>query len=87
MGCGGIRSCKRGGRPWCYQPTAAHHASRPVAEKAALAQGLREHVWPLIEAGKIRPVIFKTFPLEEVAQAHTALEQGDHIGKIVMTIS
>ncbi len=59
---------------------------RPVAEKAELARGLREHVWPLIEAGKIKPVIFKTFPLEQAAQAHAALEKGDHFGKIVLKL-
>ncbi len=58
---------------------------RPVAEKTELARGLRNHVWPLIEQGKIKPVIFKTFPLAEAAQAHAALEAGDHVGKIVLT--
>jgi NADPH2:quinone reductase len=59
---------------------------RPVAEKAELGRGLREHVWPLIETGKIKPVIFKTFPLEQAAQAHAALEKGDHFGKIVLKL-
>lgn len=57
---------------------------RPVAEKAGLAKDLRTHIWPLIEAGKIRPVIFKTFLLTEAAAAHAALENGDHFGKIVL---
>ena len=60
---------------------------RPVAEKAELARGLYNHVWPLIEQGKIKPVIFKTFRLEEAALAHAALEAGDHVGKIVLTVS
>lgn len=59
---------------------------RPVAEKAELARGLHEHVWPMIEAGKIKPVIFKTFPLDQAAQAHAALENGDHFGKIVLKL-
>lgn len=58
--------------------------NRPIAEKAALAQGIRETVWPWIEAGKVKPAIFKTFPLEQVAHAHEALEKGDHVGKIVL---
>lgn len=60
--------------------------NRPVAEKAALARDIREKVWPLVEAGKIRPVIFATFPLDQAAAAHEALEKGDHAGKIVLEI-
>jgi NADPH2:quinone reductase len=59
---------------------------RPVAFKAAIAAKLREHVWPLIEAGKIKPVIYKTFPLEEAAQAHALMETSTHIGKIMLTV-
>lgn len=58
--------------------------NRPVAEKAELARGIHETVWPWIEAGKVKPAIFKTFPLEETAQAHAALEAGYHVGKIVL---
>lgn len=61
--------------------------NRSVAEKTALAQGIRETVWPWIEAGKIKPVIYKTFPLAEAAAAHQALEQGEHVGKIVLTVN
>lgn len=60
--------------------------NRPLEEKAALAREIREKVWPLIEAGKIRPVIFKTFPLAEAAAAHAALERGNHVGKIVLSV-
>jgi NADPH:quinone reductase len=60
--------------------------NRSVAEKSELARGLRDHVWPLIEQGKIKPVIFKTFPLEQAAQAHAALEAGNHVGKVVLTV-
>lgn len=58
--------------------------SRPVAEKAMLAAELRREVWPRIEAGACRPVIFRTFPLDQAAEAHKALEKGDHFGKIVL---
>jgi|GEM_PF-11679 NADPH2:quinone reductase len=61
--------------------------ARSVAEKTALAEGIRETVWPWIEAGKVKPAIYKTFPLAQAAQAHKALEQGDHFGKIVLTVS
>lgn len=60
--------------------------NRPIAEKAELARGIHEAVWPWIETGKVKPAIFKTFPLEETAQAHAALEAGDHVGKIVLTL-
>ncbi|MCE3604491.1 NAD(P)H-quinone oxidoreductase [Massilia sp. P8910] len=59
---------------------------RPVAFKGAIAANLREHVWPLFEAGKIRPVIFKTFPLEQAAQAHALMEGSTHIGKIMLQV-
>jgi len=59
---------------------------RPVEFKGAIARSLREHVWPLIEAGKIRPVIFKTFPLAEAAEAHRLMESSQHIGKLVLTV-
>lgn len=59
---------------------------RPVAFKQAIAQKLRQTIWPLIEAGKINPVIYRTFPLEQAAQAHALMESGEHIGKIVLTL-
>lgn len=58
---------------------------RPVAYKARLARELRERVWPLIEAGRIKPVIHRTFAAEEAAQAHALMESGTHVGKIVLT--
>ena len=61
---------------------------RPVAFKAAIAQRLREKVWPLIEAGKIRPVIHARFAADSAdgaAQAHALMESNQHIGKIVLT--
>ncbi|MES2900073.1 MAG: NAD(P)H-quinone oxidoreductase [Pseudomonadota bacterium] len=59
---------------------------RPVAFKAAIAWRLQEKVWPLIEAGKIKPVIFKTFPLEQAAQAHALMESSTHVGKIMLQV-
>ncbi|MGH7075825.1 MAG: NAD(P)H-quinone oxidoreductase [Stellaceae bacterium] len=59
---------------------------RPVAEKGAIAQGLKRHVWPLLEAGKVRPQIFQTFPLAEAAAAHALMESSAHIGKIVLEV-
>lgn len=59
---------------------------RPVGFKAQIAASLREKVWPLIEAGKIRPVIHRSFPLEQAAQAHALMESSTHIGKIILTV-
>ncbi|MCE1192343.1 MAG: NAD(P)H-quinone oxidoreductase [Acidovorax sp.] len=58
---------------------------RPVAFKGAIARALREHVWPLLEAGKVRPVIHSTFAAAEAAKAHALMESNQHIGKIVLT--
>ena len=59
---------------------------RPVAFKGAIARKLREQVWPLLEAGRIKPVIYKVFPLEEAAAAHTLMESSTHVGKIVLQV-
>jgi putative PIG3 family NAD(P)H quinone oxidoreductase len=59
--------------------------ARPVADKAAIARSLKEKVWPLIEDGKVAPVIHKTFPLRQAADAHRLMESSAHIGKIVLT--
>jgi len=58
---------------------------RPVTDKAAIAQALEKNVWPLIASGKVKPVIYKTFPLREAAAAHALMETSTHIGKIVLT--
>jgi NADPH2:quinone reductase len=58
---------------------------RSVAYKAALARDLRERVWPLIEAGRVRPVIHQVFPAAQAAQAHALMESSTHVGKIVLT--
>src|SRR5688500_1246345 len=59
---------------------------RPVEVKAAIARSLREKIWPLIEAGRIKPEIYKTFALEQAAEAHHLMESSQHIGKIVLTV-
>jgi NADPH:quinone reductase len=60
--------------------------ARSVADKAAIARLVRENAWPLIEAGSIRTVIDRRFPLVEVAAAHQLMESSQHIGKILLTI-
>ena len=59
---------------------------RPVEFKGAIAKSLREKVWPLIEAGKIKPEIYKTFALGEAREAHRLMESSLHIGKLVLTL-
>jgi putative PIG3 family NAD(P)H quinone oxidoreductase len=58
---------------------------RTILEKAAIAEALRARVWPLIEAGRVGPVMDRTFPLAEAAAAHARMESSAHIGKIVLT--
>lgn len=58
---------------------------RPVAFKTAIAQALRDKVWPLLENGRVKPVIHSTFPAERAAEAHALMESNQHIGKIVLT--
>jgi NADPH2:quinone reductase len=60
--------------------------ARPVAVKAGLAAELKEKVWPLLDQGKIGPVMAASFPLAEAAKAHALMESSDHIGKIVLTL-
>lgn len=60
--------------------------ARSPAEKGVIADALRESVWPAIAEGRLKPMIHAAFPLAKAADAHRALENGDHIGKIVLTI-
>ena len=57
---------------------------RSVAEKGAIADALRQEVWPLLEQGRVKPIIYRTFPLKEAAAAHRLMESSEHIGKIVL---
>ena len=61
---------------------------RPQSDlaKARIAAQLREHVWPLLSAGRVGPVMDREFPLEDAAGAHARMEAGDHIGKIVLKV-
>ena len=59
--------------------------SRTVEEKGAIAVAIEKAVWPLVEAGRIRPVVYATFPLTQAAEAHRLMESGNHIGKILLT--
>ncbi len=58
---------------------------RSVAQKAEIAASLKDKVWPLLEQGKVKPVIHATFPLEKAAEAHALMESSRHIGKILLT--
>ena len=59
--------------------------ARPAAEKATIVAAVREHVWPLIEAGQVRPTINSRYPLDRAADAHREMEASTHIGKILLT--
>ena len=58
--------------------------ARPAEEKAAIVAAVREHVWPLVEDGTVRPVIHQTYPLADAAQAHRDMEASGHIGKLLL---
>jgi NADPH2:quinone reductase len=60
--------------------------SRTVEEKGAIAAAVEKSIWPLVHEGKIRPVIYATFPLAQAAEAHRLMESGSHIGKILLTV-
>jgi len=60
--------------------------SRSIADKGAIRQAVEDHVLPMIAAGKVKPVIYKTFPLRDASGAHALMESSTHIGKIVLTI-
>ncbi len=61
--------------------------ARPDAQKAAIAVSLKEKIWPLLEAKKVGPVIYKTFALEEIVEAHRLMESSAHIGKIMLKVA
>ena len=71
----------------CLVLTGSVLRPRTDAEKAAIAASLQEHAWPLIEAGKVKPVIHSVFPLAEAAKAHALMESSEHIGKIVLNLN
>ena len=61
--------------------------SRPVEEKGAIVADVRGYVWPLVEAGVVRPVVDRVLPLAEAAEAHRVMAAGEHVGKIVLSCS
>ncbi|CAL9470314.1 NAD(P)H-quinone oxidoreductase [Streptomyces sp. enrichment culture] len=65
--------------------TATSLRQRPPEEKAAIVAAVREHVWPLVEAGTVRPVVDRTLPMERAAEAHRVLEDSTHVGKVLLT--
>ncbi|MGH3714597.1 MAG: NAD(P)H-quinone oxidoreductase [Micromonosporaceae bacterium] len=60
--------------------------SRPLEEKAAIVRAVGDHVWPLVEAGEVRPVVDRRLPITEAAQAHRVVEDNQHIGKVLLTV-
>jgi NADPH2:quinone reductase len=60
--------------------------TRPIADKAAIARAVEDTVLPMLIAGTVKPVIYKTFPLREASSAHALMESSEHIGKIVLTL-
>jgi len=69
----------------CAAVMATSLRGRPPGEKAAIVAAVRERVWPLIESGQVRPVVHRTFPLAQAADAHRELEAGTSIGKLLLT--
>jgi putative PIG3 family NAD(P)H quinone oxidoreductase len=59
--------------------------ARSVEEKGSIAAALRREVWPLLESGRVKPIVYRTFPLAEAAAAHRLMESSEHVGKIVLT--
>jgi putative PIG3 family NAD(P)H quinone oxidoreductase len=59
--------------------------ARPAAEKATIVAAVREHVWPLVASGRVRPIVHGTYPLAAAADAHRELEASTHIGKVLLT--
>ncbi|MFG2694603.1 NAD(P)H-quinone oxidoreductase [Kitasatospora sp. NPDC048407] len=59
---------------------------RPLAEKAAIVAAVREHVWPLVEAGVVRPVVDRVLPITDAAEAHRVVEAGTQVGKVVLEV-
>lgn len=59
---------------------------RPVAFKHDIANKLRERIWPLLETGRIKPVIYRTFSLEQASEAHALMERSEHVGKIMLSL-
>jgi len=85
-GLGGFRSTANYNRLLRNRLTITGSTLRPrsVAFKTAIAANLKQHVWPLLVSGAIKPVIYRIFPLDQAAAAHRLMESGEHTGKIVL---
>ena len=60
--------------------------SRPPENKAVICAAVEDHVWPMVAAGTVKPIVHARFPLEQAADAHRALDDGSHVGKILLTV-
>lgn len=60
--------------------------ARPAAEKATIVAAVREHVWPLVESGIVRPVVDRVLPMAAAAEAHRVVESGEHVGKVLLRV-
>ncbi|MYT32878.1 MULTISPECIES: NAD(P)H-quinone oxidoreductase [unclassified Streptomyces] len=60
--------------------------ARPVSEKSAIVAAVREHVWPLIGNGQVRPIVDRTLPMAEAAEAHRVLDASSHFGKVILAV-
>jgi len=58
---------------------------RPVSFKTSIAKSLRQHVWPWLEDGRVKPVVYRSFPAEQAAQSHILMESNAHVGKLVLS--
>jgi NADPH:quinone reductase-like Zn-dependent oxidoreductase len=59
--------------------------SRPAEEKASIVASVREHCWPLVASGEVRPIVDRRLPMTEAAEAHRIVEAGEQIGKVLLT--
>ncbi|TJZ50134.1 NAD(P)H-quinone oxidoreductase [Streptomyces piniterrae] len=66
--------------------TATSLRARPLNEKAAIVAAVREHVWPLIGNGQVRPIVDRTLPMADAAEAHRVVDASVHVGKVVLTV-
>lgn len=64
--------------------TATSLRGRPASEKAAIVAAVREHVWPLIDTGRVRPIVDREVPMRDAAAGHRVLEESSHIGKVLL---
>jgi NADPH:quinone reductase-like Zn-dependent oxidoreductase len=66
--------------------TATSLRARPAHEKAAIVTAVQDHVWPLLDDGRVRPVVDRVLPMSEAARAHRVVEAGEHVGKVLLRV-